>query len=56
MALVRHLKADGQREEALETVTRALTVLVINNRTNQDYIRCVPGFKFNLNFLNFGGP
>ncbi len=25
----------------LETVTRALTMLVINNRTNQDYIRCV---------------
>lgn len=45
LALVRHLKAEGQREEALETVTRALTVLVINNRTNQDYIRCVLGFK-----------
>ncbi len=42
LALVRHLKAEGQREAALETVTRALTVMVINNRTNQDYIRCPP--------------
>lgn len=30
---------ENQRESTLETVTRSLTMLVINNRTNQDYIR-----------------
>lgn len=34
------LQMENQRESVLETVTRSLTMLVINNRTNQDYIRC----------------
>mmetsp|Transcript_14126 Transcript_14126/g.42637 ORF Transcript_14126/g.42637 Transcript_14126/m.42637 type:complete len:847 (+) Transcript_14126:158-2698(+) len=54
LALVRHLKAEGQREEALETVTRALTVLVINNRTNQDYIRTIDGVKPLVRLLEMG--
>jgi hypothetical protein len=33
------MQMENQRESILETVTRSLTMLVINNRTNQDYIR-----------------
>lgn len=35
------VQMENQRESVLETVTRSLTMLVINNRTNQDYIRYV---------------
>ena len=36
----RQLKADGASEGTLEVVTRAITMLTINNKPNQDYIRC----------------
>ena len=35
----RQLKADGASEGTLEVVTRAITMLTINNKANQDYIR-----------------
>ena len=37
----RQLKADGASEGTLEVVTRAITMLTINNKANQDYIRYV---------------
>ena len=36
----RQLKAEGASEGTLEVVTRAITMLTINNKANQDYIRC----------------
>lgn len=38
-ALVRQLRALSPKEETLENCTRALTVLLINNHTNQDQLR-----------------
>ena len=40
LALMRQLKQDGANEAVLEVVTRALTMVTVNNKTNQDYIRC----------------
>ena len=39
LALMRQLKQDAPTEGVLEVVTRAITMLTINNKTNQDYIR-----------------
>ena len=39
LALMRQLKQDTPTEGVLEVVTRAITMLTINNKTNQDYIR-----------------
>ena len=39
LALMRQLKQDSATEGVLEVVTRALTMLTINNKTNQDYVR-----------------
>ena len=38
-SICRQLKADGASEGTLEVVTRAITMLTINNKANQDYIR-----------------
>lgn len=44
-ALVRQLQAVQPKEGTLENSSRALTVLLINNRTNQDQLRTVDGLK-----------
>ena len=40
LALMRQLKQEGAPEASLEVVTRALTMVTINNKANQDYLRC----------------
>ena len=40
LALMRQLKQEGAHEAVLEVVTRALTMVTVNNKTNQDYVRC----------------
>ena len=39
LALMRQLKVEGVPEGAMEVITRAITMLTINNKANQDYIR-----------------
>jgi hypothetical protein len=41
LALLRQLQLEQQDPAVLETVLRSLTMLVISNAANQDYIRCV---------------